>query len=126
MVNNSRPSSLDSKEIHRLMRKADSWLRQTSANSSLAHRPRRPQQKKIMAHQRVALWAAEPDLDDDINDADVDIPISLPSSTNELYDDPNLQLDEGALLAMQQHIAQQAAFAQIPDVVKRVSTLLID
>ncbi|KAG2127991.1 RNA polymerase I-associated factor PAF67-domain-containing protein [Suillus clintonianus] len=72
-----------------------------------------------MAHQRVALWAAEPDLDDDINDADVDIPIPMPSSTNELYDDPNLQLDEGSLQAMQQHIAQQAAFAQIPDVVKR-------
>jgi translation initiation factor 3 subunit L len=77
-----------------------------------------------MAHQRVALWAAESDLDDDINDADVDIPIPMPSSTNEMYDDPNLQLDEGSLQAMQQHIAQQAAFAQIPDVVKRVSILL--
>jgi translation initiation factor 3 subunit L len=74
-----------------------------------------------MAHQRVALWAAEPDLDDA---DDVDIPIPMPSSTNEMYDDPNLQLDEGSLQAMQQHIAQQAAFAQIPDVVKRVSTLL--
>ncbi|KAG1765551.1 RNA polymerase I-associated factor PAF67-domain-containing protein [Suillus occidentalis] len=69
-----------------------------------------------MAHQRVALWAAEPDLDDA---DDVDIPIPMPSSTNEMYDDPNLQLDEGSLQAMQQHIAQQAAFAQIPDVVKR-------
>jgi len=78
-----------------------------------------------MAHQRVALWAAEPDLDDDINDVDVDIPIPILSSTNELYDDPNLQLDESSLLAMQQHIAQQAAFGQIPDVVKRVSSLSI-
>ncbi|KAG1852868.1 RNA polymerase I-associated factor PAF67-domain-containing protein [Suillus subalutaceus] len=72
-----------------------------------------------MAHPRVALWAAEPDLDDDINDADVDIPIPIPPSTNEMYDDPNLQLDEGSLQAMQQHIAQQAAFEQIPDIVKR-------
>jgi uncharacterized protein YneF (UPF0154 family) len=31
------------------------------------------------------------------------------------------QIDESTLIAMQQHMAQQAAFAQIPDVVKRVS-----
>jgi hypothetical protein len=31
------------------------------------------------------------------------------------------QIDESTLVAMQQHMAQQAAFAQIPDVVKRVS-----
>ena len=30
-------------------------------------------------------------------------------------------LDETTLLAMQQQMAQQAAFSQIPDVVKRVS-----
>lgn len=101
-------------------------LPQTSANSKVLLTVEDVHKKKKMAHPRVALWAAEPDLDDDINDADVDIPIPLPSSTNEMYDDPNLQLDEGALLAMQQHIAQQAAFAQIPDVVKRVSTLLVD
>ena len=81
--------------------------------------------KKKMAHQRVALWAAESDPEDD-NDVDSDIQIPLPPSTNELYDDPNLQLDEGALLAMQQHIAQQAAFSQIPDIVKRVSAILMD
>ena len=33
------------------------------------------------------------------------------------------QIDESTLLAMQQHMAQQAAFAQIPDVVKRVSNV---
>jgi len=32
------------------------------------------------------------------------------------------QIDESHLVAMQQHMAQQAAFAQIPDVVKRVRT----
>lgn len=31
------------------------------------------------------------------------------------------QIDESALIAMQQHMAQQAAFSQIPDVVKGVS-----
>jgi hypothetical protein len=30
------------------------------------------------------------------------------------------QIDEQTLIAMQQHMAQQAAFAQIPDVVKGV------
>jgi hypothetical protein len=30
------------------------------------------------------------------------------------------QIDEATLIAMQQHMAQQAAFAQIPDVVKGV------
>lgn len=71
-----------------------------------------------MSAQRVALWAAEPDLDDDIND--VDIPLTIPSYQNaDLYDDPNLQLDESALLAAQAQIAQQTALAQLPDVVKR-------
>ncbi|KAG6334199.1 hypothetical protein ID866_4884 [Astraeus odoratus] len=36
-----------------------------------------------------------------------------------MYDDPTLQVDEGALLAVQAQIAQQTALAQIPDVVKR-------
>ncbi|KIJ12736.1 hypothetical protein PAXINDRAFT_156845 [Paxillus involutus ATCC 200175] len=72
----------------------------------------------MSAQQRVALWAAEPDLDDEIND--VDIPLAIPSYPNaDMYEDPNVQLDESALLATQAQIAQQAAFAQIPDVVKR-------
>jgi hypothetical protein len=33
------------------------------------------------------------------------------------------RIDEATLLAMQQHVAQQVAFAQIPDVVKRVGLL---
>lgn len=71
-----------------------------------------------MSAQRVALWAAEPDLDDEIND--VDIPLAIPSyPSTDIYDDP--ALDESALLAMQAQIAQQTAFAQVPDVVKRVS-----
>jgi len=35
------------------------------------------------------------------------------------------QLDESTLVAMQQHMAQQAAFSQIPDVVKTVRDLRI-
>lgn len=34
------------------------------------------------------------------------------------------QIDESTLIAMQQHMAQQAAFAQIPDVVKRVCSAI--
>lgn len=89
-------------------------------------RPARPARtkRKMSAQQRVALWAAEPDLDDEIND--VDIPLAIPSyPTADIYDEPNLQLDDGALLAMQAQIAQQTAFAQIPDVVKRVSRHIV-
>lgn len=75
-----------------------------------------------MSVQRVALWAAEPDLDDDIND--VDIPLTIPTYPNtDIYDDPNIHLDEGSLLAVQAQLAQQTALAQIPDVVKRVSDI---
>ncbi|KAG6376727.1 RNA polymerase I-associated factor PAF67-domain-containing protein [Boletus reticuloceps] len=78
-----------------------------------------PHAQKMSTQQRVPLWAAEPDLDDEIND--VDIPLTIPSyPAADIYDDPaNLQLDESALLAMQAQIAQQTAFSQIPDVVKR-------
>lgn len=34
------------------------------------------------------------------------------------------QIDESNLVAMQQHMAQQAAFFQIPDAVKRVSSII--
>ncbi|KAJ7472258.1 eukaryotic translation initiation factor 3 subunit 6 [Mycena galericulata] len=70
-----------------------------------------------MAQPRVALWAAEEDdMDDDLQD------MSLGNyGQNGHYDDTLFQqpqIDEATLLAMQQHMAQQAAFAQIPDVVK--------
>ncbi|KAF8431198.1 hypothetical protein L210DRAFT_961828 [Boletus edulis BED1] len=71
----------------------------------------------MSAQQRVPLWATEPDLGDEIND--VDISLSIPSySAADIYNapPPNLQ---SALLAMQAQIAQQTAFSQIPDVVKR-------
>ncbi|KAJ7100599.1 eukaryotic translation initiation factor 3 subunit 6 [Mycena belliarum] len=70
-----------------------------------------------MAQPRVALWAAEADdMDEDLQD------MSLGNyGQNGHYDDTLFQqpqIDEVTLMAMQQHMAQQAAFAQIPDVVK--------
>ncbi|KAJ7489442.1 eukaryotic translation initiation factor 3 subunit 6 [Mycena latifolia] len=70
-----------------------------------------------MAQPRVALWAAEADdMDEDLQD------MSLGNyGQNGHYDDTLFQqphIDEATLMAMQQHMAQQAAFAQIPDVVK--------
>ncbi|KAK2467932.1 hypothetical protein APHAL10511_000227 [Amanita phalloides] len=69
-----------------------------------------------MALNRMALWTAE-----DVEE-DVDLSLALGSyGQNGHYDDarlPQPQIDESTFIAMQQHIAQQAAFAQIPDVVK--------
>ncbi|KAF7303782.1 Eukaryotic translation initiation factor 3 subunit L [Mycena indigotica] len=68
-----------------------------------------------MAQPRVALWAEADDIDEDLQD------MSLGNyGQNIHYDDSLFQqpIDEATLMAMQQHMAQQAAFAQIPDVVK--------
>ncbi|KAF8201095.1 eukaryotic translation initiation factor 3 subunit 6 [Mycena galopus ATCC 62051] len=70
-----------------------------------------------MAQPRVGIWAAEADdMEDDLQD------MSLGSyAQSGHYDDTFFQqpqIDEATLMAMQQHMAQQAAFAQIPDVVK--------
>ncbi|KAI0659160.1 RNA polymerase I-associated factor PAF67-domain-containing protein [Cubamyces menziesii] len=76
-----------------------------------------------MAQQRKALWEA--DLDEDLQDVDLSLAIGS-YGQNGLYDDverrgPLVQprIDETTLLAVQQQVAQQQAFAQIPDVVKR-------
>ncbi|KAF8908097.1 eukaryotic translation initiation factor 3 subunit 6 [Gymnopilus junonius] len=70
-----------------------------------------------MAQQRLALWNAEEDLEED-----VDLTMALENYTQEMhYDDSQIsqpQIDESTFIAMQQHMAQQAAFQQIPDVVK--------
>ncbi|KAJ6551477.1 eukaryotic translation initiation factor 3 subunit 6 [Mycena capillaripes] len=70
-----------------------------------------------MAQPRVALWAAEEDdMDDDLQD------MSLGNyGQNGHYDDTFFQqpqIDEATMVAMQQHMQQQVAFAAIPDVVK--------
>ncbi|PPQ99963.1 hypothetical protein CVT24_009542 [Panaeolus cyanescens] len=68
-----------------------------------------------MSQQRLALWNTEEDLEED-----VDL-LAIGNYGQTVYDDahiPQPQIDESTLLAMQQHMAQQAAFAQIPDVVK--------
>ncbi|KAF8958415.1 RNA polymerase I-associated factor PAF67-domain-containing protein [Flammula alnicola] len=70
-----------------------------------------------MAQQRLALWNAEEDLEED-----VDLSIAMGNyGQNVQYEDSHMhqpQIDESTLIAMQQHMAQQAAFSQIPDVVK--------
>ncbi|KAG6877339.1 hypothetical protein C0993_008476 [Termitomyces sp. T159_Od127] len=71
-----------------------------------------------MAQQRMALWEAD-------IDEDVDLQFALGNyGQSGHFDDAHIQqpqIDEATLLAMQQHMAQQAAFSQIPDVVKGVS-----
>ncbi|KAI0325128.1 eukaryotic translation initiation factor 3 subunit 6 [Cubamyces sp. BRFM 1775] len=69
-----------------------------------------------MAQQRKALWEA--DLDEDLQDVDLNLAIGS-YGQNGLYDDVQSRIDETTLLAVQQQMAQQQAFAQIPDVVKR-------
>ncbi|KAJ3008748.1 hypothetical protein NUW54_g3037 [Trametes sanguinea] len=68
-----------------------------------------------MAQQR-KVWEA--DLDEDLQDVDLNLAIGS-YGQNGLYDDAQSRVDEATLLALQQQMAQQAAFAQIPDVVKR-------
>ncbi|KAH9896841.1 eukaryotic translation initiation factor 3 subunit 6 [Cubamyces lactineus] len=69
-----------------------------------------------MAQQRKALWEA--DLDEDLQDVDLNLAIGS-YGQNGLYDDVQSRIDETTILAVQQQMAQQQAFAQIPDVVKR-------
>ncbi|KAH6904297.1 eukaryotic translation initiation factor 3 subunit 6 [Coprinopsis sp. MPI-PUGE-AT-0042] len=70
-----------------------------------------------MSQQRTQLWATEADIDEDI-----DLSLAIGNyGQNDQYDDGHLQqpqIDEAAFTAMQQHMQQQAAFSQIPDVVK--------
>jgi hypothetical protein len=87
-----------------------------------------------MSQPRVSLWAAE-DIDDDLQ---VDVNLAIGNyGQNGLYEDgacsrsflsahSNLRcaaqprIDEATLVAVQHQMAQQAAFSQIPDAVKRV------
>lgn len=88
-----------------------------------------------MSQQRKALW----DVDEDLQDVDLSLAIGN-YGQNGIYDEGERspackyskrhanarraaepRIDEATLLAVQQQMVQQAAFAQIPDVVKRVS-----
>lgn len=90
-----------------------------------------------MSQPRASLWAAE-DIDEDLQ---VDVHLAIGNyGQNGLYDDglyicsvivslptsfPYIaaqppRIDEATLVAVQHQMAQQAAFAQIPDPVKRV------
>ncbi|KAJ7596956.1 eukaryotic translation initiation factor 3 subunit 6 [Mycena floridula] len=70
-----------------------------------------------MSQQRMPMWAA-----DEIFDDEVDSSLAIGNyGQNGHFDDAHIQqqrLDESTLLAMQHQFVQQAAFAQIPDVVK--------
>ncbi|KAF9004619.1 eukaryotic translation initiation factor 3 subunit 6 [Cyathus striatus] len=70
-----------------------------------------------MSQQRVPAWATDADIDED-----VDLTLAIGNyGQNGHYEDAHIQqpqIDETTFIAMQQHMAQQAAFAQIPDVVK--------
>ncbi|KDQ52880.1 hypothetical protein JAAARDRAFT_197946 [Jaapia argillacea MUCL 33604] len=71
-----------------------------------------------MSQQRPALWAAEDEIEEDFQGVDMNLAIGN-YGQNGMYDDVQSRIDEAALLAVQQQMAQQAAFAQIPDTVKR-------
>lgn len=69
-----------------------------------------------MSQPRASLWAAE-DIDEDLQ---VDVHLAIGNyGQNGLYDDAQPRIDEVTLVAVQHQMAQQAAFAQIPDAVKR-------
>ncbi|TDL20576.1 hypothetical protein BD410DRAFT_750769 [Rickenella mellea] len=68
--------------------------------------------------QRMALWAAEAEMDEDLHE--VDLSLAMGSyGQNGLYEDAQPRIDEATMASFQHQMAQQAAFAQIPDVVKR-------
>ena len=96
-----------------------------------------------MAQQRMSLWATE-DIDEDLQD--VDLSLAMGAYGQNTFDDgelnhdpvlpspsshsnkpkahiPQPQFDESTMMAVQHQIAQQTAFAQIPDVVKAVCSL---
>src|SRR6266702_1015226 len=93
-------------------------------------------QTENMSQPRVSLWATE-EIDEELQ---VDVNLAIGNyGQNGLYDDGRAmdyfdqsihnsllrltaqpRIDEATLIAVQQQMAQQAAFAQIPDAVKRV------
>lgn len=60
----------------------------------------------------------EQELDDADDLADVGLNLTI-GNYGGLYEDAVPRIDEATLIAMQQHVAQQVALAQVPDVVKR-------
>ncbi|KAF8483423.1 eukaryotic translation initiation factor 3 subunit 6 [Russula ochroleuca] len=74
------------------------------------------QSRAIMSQPRASLWATE-EIDEDLQ---VDVHLAIGNyGQNGLYDDAQPRIDEATLVAVQHQMAQQAAFAQIPDAVKR-------
>ncbi|KAI5117616.1 hypothetical protein M0805_001216 [Coniferiporia weirii] len=71
------------------------------------------------SQQRMPIWATDAEIDEDLQDVDLSHAIGNYAVQAGVYDDAQSQIDSATLAAMQQQIAQQAAFSQIPDVVKR-------
>ncbi|KAI0314423.1 RNA polymerase I-associated factor PAF67-domain-containing protein [Amylostereum chailletii] len=70
-----------------------------------------------VSQPRMPLWAAE-DMEEEFQDVDVNLAIGN-YGQNGMYDDAQSRINEATLIAVQQQMVQQAAFSQIPDVVKR-------
>ncbi|KAG8755495.1 hypothetical protein FRC14_003993 [Serendipita sp. 396] len=68
--------------------------------------------------QRATYYEEELDDADDLAEVGLNLAIGNYGQGG-LYDDGMPRIDEATLIAMQQHVAQQVALAQIPDVVKR-------
>jgi len=62
------------------------------------------------------IW--ESDMDEDLQDVDLNLAIGTYGQSG-MYEDTQPRIDEATLIAVQQQMAQQAAYAQVPDVVKR-------
>lgn len=82
-----------------------------------------------MSAPRIPLWAAE-EAHEELQDVDLSLAIGNYGQQG-MYDADGealaqtIPIDESTLIAMQQHMAQQAAFAVIPDVVKRVRSWVL-
>ncbi|KAL5532341.1 hypothetical protein ACEPAF_5911 [Sanghuangporus sanghuang] len=70
------------------------------------------------SQQRMPIWAAEAEVDEDLQDVDLSHAIGN-YVQNDVYDEAQAQIDNATFTAVQQQMAQQQAFAQIPDSVKR-------
>ncbi|KAF8498290.1 eukaryotic translation initiation factor 3 subunit 6 [Gautieria morchelliformis] len=69
---------------------------------------------------RPQLWTTEAEIEEDLAEVDINLALGNYGQGQGVYDvGAPPMLNDTTLLAMQQQMAQQAAFSQIPDVVKR-------
>ncbi|KAG8750932.1 hypothetical protein FRC12_012691 [Ceratobasidium sp. 428] len=73
--------------------------------------------------QRANYYAHE-EYEEDLGDVNIEAVVgNYGQGGHGIYNEDQARIDEATMSAMQHQMAQQAAFAQIPDVVKRVSEL---